>query len=220
MSKPTKNEPELIAAGALLPNVIAGETLMPNSTAAPAEERFWHWFGLTEDSPLGCVHVAGIAFSRSVESVLPDHVGIRRVRVPHAGSIIALTRTQLRLLGERLPHRIIRMVTLDRVEDGKQAQGAILVVTPRPEEVVANNEAKKTGAPFRHLEVYTAREGDVPLAAVAYCVWLDSTSPKPRSVDAELPEPLSVTGIVIPPLGARAVPPTEQLTAAKLPKTS
>jgi hypothetical protein len=201
-----------------LPRIIAGADLAPVRNAPLAEEQFWFWLGALHEAPRESFHVAGLEFPKVGDIVFKKRGDVQiQDRMMHLGTILRLSRARLLQLGAALPRKIVRPVWWKKSrgdvgdDDRSRAplmQGSILSINT-PEDIA---KAHNNG---RVMRSHTPQAGDVPIARYLYAVWLDEVSPSMRPVSSPMPLPLSETGLVIPPEGARAVPEDEQINTAR-----
>ncbi len=205
--------------------VIAGDALAPRHAAATPDQAFWYWIGALAALPVGCAHVSGIEVPKSSEllfrrSADPTHT--ERVLVP--GTMLKLSRAQLRAFAKALPLKVVRFLKPDSEEVANALSLAeINPVAARADEeqrcppgtILSIPSAEALEERRRHGGVatgrYVPRAGDRPLAEFVWLQWVDEVSPACPAATARLPKPLSVTGLQIPPEGARAVPANETL---------
>jgi hypothetical protein len=213
--------PTTIAGKLLAPEIIAGTALAPRRAPEIADEAFWFHVGALPGLPVNCAHVAGVEFPKESETVSVDRIEGRTTRYPHPGAIVRLTRRQVRAIGEALPYKVARFAlgpgedpadafqkSLDATAPGARPRNGAVLSIPT---AAAIAEAKANGSAHGGRLRFIPQAADQPLASLIYCTWLDNESPTPQQKGTPLPEALSITGLTIPPPGARAVPSNERL---------
>ncbi len=175
---------------------------LPNLVPEKVDLGHWYWVGALPECPRVVVHVAGIEFPKVTETVRwKNSLGVVE-RTKNAGVVLRLTETKLHLLADRLARGVVRpsrgFVTDQEnthgqvVLDAKRPLPAAILTIPTEQELAAAAKRDRATRPF------CPQPGDRPLADFIY---LQPLAPgekvKPRPADADLPPPLSVTGIVL-----------------------
>lgn len=199
------------------PTKIAPAALAPEIKVPKQQQLYWFWVGALPSAPRASIDVGGVSFPKILESVHRSTTLGKTKRTQHAGCLVKLSRAKLELIAARLRSKVFRFEGARQVDDiehpgmlnldGRYPRNnALELCIPTEEEIEA---AKKRG---RHLRPYIASDRDRPVSEFIYLQYVGEKKPKQRAIDADLPKPLSKTGIVFPPKDAKPVSASAQVS--------
>lgn len=208
----SKNEmvgkPAVFGANVTKPEVrsrISGASLLPNfakSGRGAIQHRYKYWVGVTPNCPVESIDCAGINFPKVNELIIPDPMksGMSR-RVPVIGAIVELSEDKIRLLRERLPRIVVRIIgdegekdepgTGQNIGDAhRRPRRGQLISIPTDEDIeFRRNNGKPTRAYVRH-------PNDVP---AVHFMFIQLCADQQKGNRGEVyPETLETTGIEWP----------------------
>jgi len=180
---------------------ITAESLVPDwgdHALAGLAQTFTYWVGVIPSCPVESIDLAGIAFPKMNELLVPDplRTNVKR-RVPVIGSIVRLTYEHIQRMRERLPRTIVRLYDGGQEQEPGTGQNVgdnhvrpkrgQLITIPSPELVEAR---RSRGKPIR---LYSRQPNDVPAANYMFAILCKDQERGERS--EHYPDTLNVTGI-------------------------
>lgn len=159
---------------------------------------YWYWVGLRDEALIASIDCAGISFPKVNWEVGDKNISGGQ-RIPHRGALVKLDERKIERMRSDLKRIVLRTKGGKKEDDtgaknvGRQPAEHLYhdpIRIPTREEIEL---AKKNGTTRRR---YDPQPGDIPAATVMFAK-LCADQLKPQR-DANVPEPLSVTGLTWP----------------------
>jgi len=162
------------------------------------ESEYFYWVGLVEECPVDVVYCAGVAFPKRTNRVVPElEVPNNYIHEKQAGFVVRMTEHKIRLLRERLPRTLIRVIEREidtsgyDTETKKVKKRTGKVITIQTDEQI--EERIKNNLPAQR---YIKDPRDVPAAEFMFAVPCENQD-NPRA-GIEYPPVLSKAGLTWP----------------------
>lgn len=167
---------------------VKGADLVPDMAAsAPGVTReYYYWVGVFPSCPVDNLTVAGVAFPKVNEDLVPQAGTTELQRVPHVGGITRLTADKLELIRDRVSQTVLRFRDARAEDEPMAGVGLSQHFRARRGHPIripsakAIREAEKSG---RTLPRYVAGAHDEPAARYMFAhLCEDQENPRPGGV--------------------------------------
>jgi hypothetical protein len=143
-----------------------------------------------------------VCVAKKIETIHRDKDTGKQTRIPRPGQFLRLTRQQAEAFGDEVAKRVLRIKAPPQDEDQGSGVdvGRRVSRSPRTHlcRITTEEEARARQEHAPAWRPYVPGPNDKHLADFIYVQFLEER-PKHISIDTDLPDPISVTGIPLPP---------------------